>query len=1056
MKKTLIIIGGVLATLFVLALMAVFMMAPTVADEVIQSRVAKLKERTGWTIDYADLKTSGLGGVVIENLAIKDEGESFLTIAKIDATADVASLMSGEKRLSSLSISGVNFILKVDADGNIIPLNDLRSKSEGTKEESSGGGGLAARLAKLPSVDLTDATVTLVSLEGAPALPLKAIKVPTARMETSSSGFDFSGKATIDANEIEGIQLPTTLDGTLSLDPNLRPKAGKLAFDRPLAVSGLSPLPFLVAGLSGAEVNEDGVLVAQDVSVEVVGDPNKRLFKADSIGFALDGLPTSLESFRIVEVSATAPVLYLDYNKAGASSLNDVFVALQAPAADSIVAGAKRFAEKRASRLKVEPLEEEEADEVEEQKGPSRLDRIEALLKRWAPQVVRIHNAQVVSVDERSLALDRQVRDLSMQNASLTIEHELGANRVVIDGQFDAMGDGAALGKARAKLDADYGKMSVSGEVELDAIDLSWAGQLLGQRVRNLIGGGTLRAKVKIQSQGEKAFGVNGMVSVDDLTVTAPFVAEEPIKNVTSSYQFSAKYSALRPMPKPTLLEVPVYEEPKVVEGEPPPPAPPAPQGSLVFEAGTLRFNGVQGTFRPSLYGFNAPGRLPARLDLHVEIPNTDVMKLFNAIPSAVLGETAGTKMAGSLSWVMDVELPLYRASDMKWDSKTVLNEFEVISIPQPVDVRRLMERTKVTITDSIEEEDDFERTITLPAAKPIPAQWLIDHAGLTLEEIDERRREREWPPVPPAKQLGLAKSYVDSPTFWMSSAATNEQAQKPWNDGDPIVGVSEEQPYGKYVFVPLQYISAYMPKAVMTTEDNSFFTHDGFNRHALRASIERNIESGAFKRGASTIAMQMVKNVFLNRKKLISRKVQEAFLVFLMESAVNIPKYRIMEVYLNVIEFGPGIFGIHDAAVHYFGKRPDKLTLGEVAWFVSIIPNPKKYHFYYERRGAISDAWFNRMKRYIQVMYNRERISQEELDAALAAPPEFYKPAKDEPLLRPAPTPDLWAPLLDDDSPFNGLMPSNNQPNAPTPTPNPNGVTPPTGNTNNVPPPTL
>ena len=145
--------------------------------------------------------------------------------------------------------------------------------------------------------------------------------------------------------------------------------------------------------------------------------------------------------------------------------------------------------------------------------------------------------------------------------------------------------------------------------------------------------------------------------------------------------------------------------------------------------------------------------------------------------------------------------------------------------------------------------------------------------------------------------------------------------------------------PYGPYVYVPLHHISPWIPRAILTTEDNSFFKHDGFNRTALRASIERNLDRGDFVRGASTISMQLVKNVFLTREKVIARKVQEAILVWLMESVVRVPKARLLEIYLNVIEFAPGVFGVHDAAVHYFGKRPDELTLAECAWLVTIVP---------------------------------------------------------------------------------------------------------------------
>jgi len=248
--------------------------------------------------------------------------------------------------------------------------------------------------------------------------------------------------------------------------------------------------------------------------------------------------------------------------------------------------------------------------------------------------------------------------------------------------------------------------------------------------------------------------------------------------------------------------------------------------------------------------------------------------------------------------------------------------------------------------------------------------------------------------------QFGMSREFVSSPQYWLSPHAERQAPGKPWREGD-VIQRSQTQPYGPYVFVPLHHISKWMTRAVLTTEDNSFFKHDGINYFALKESVEDNIEAGGkFRRGASTISMQLVKNLFLDQKKLLARKLREAFLVWLMEKVVDVPKERILEVYFNIIEFGPGIFGIHDAAVHYFGKRPSDLTLGEVAWLVSIVPNPKKYHFYWDR-GEITPSWFRRMSRYINVMHNRERTTVEERDEALAEPPAFYKPEADDPVLR-------------------------------------------------------
>ncbi|MFB6373919.1 MAG: biosynthetic peptidoglycan transglycosylase, partial [Bradymonadaceae bacterium] len=174
--------------------------------------------------------------------------------------------------------------------------------------------------------------------------------------------------------------------------------------------------------------------------------------------------------------------------------------------------------------------------------------------------------------------------------------------------------------------------------------------------------------------------------------------------------------------------------------------------------------------------------------------------------------------------------------------------------------------------------------------------------------------------------------------------------------------------------------------------ECNPALEHGGFNWYAFQESVEDNLEAGAFVRGASTVSMQLVKNVFLSFDKVVARKIREAFLVWLMESVVDVPKARILELYFNIIEFGPGIFGIHDASVHYFGKRPDELTLSEVLWLVGIVPNPKEYHRYYER-GKITDAWYETLVTYAEIMHERDRATKKDVERVRKNKPNFYKP---------------------------------------------------------------
>jgi hypothetical protein len=189
--------------------------------------------------------------------------------------------------------------------------------------------------------------------------------------------------------------------------------------------------------------------------------------------------------------------------------------------------------------------------------------------------------------------------------------------------------------------------------------------------------------------------------------------------------------------------------------------------------------------------------------------------------------------------------------------------------------------------------------------------------------------------------------------------------------------------------WTPLQAVSPYMVKAIRTNEDGSFYSHGGVSWLQVRSTLERNIQERRFVRGASTVSMQVVKNVFLSHRKTLARKLQEVFLTLAMEQVVKVPKERIMEIYLNIVEWGPYVYGIRSAARHYFGKSPSALTPGEAVWLVSILPGPRRYHSYYSR-GGISDVWWDRMRKLLKVMLERGHLTPEEFAQADAARPLF------------------------------------------------------------------
>lgn len=202
----------------------------------------------------------------------------------------------------------------------------------------------------------------------------------------------------------------------------------------------------------------------------------------------------------------------------------------------------------------------------------------------------------------------------------------------------------------------------------------------------------------------------------------------------------------------------------------------------------------------------------------------------------------------------------------------------------------------------------------------------------------------------------------------------------------------------GTAAWTPIELISPFMIQAVVAHEDGRFFRHRGFAETEIGAALARNLKAKAFKFGASTITMQLVKNVFLHRDKLLSRKFQEALIVWWLEQQVD--KKWIMELYLNVIEYGTGIYGIRNAALHYFGTLPIQLSPAQAAFLATILPSPKAYDEQYAR-GEPSPSTKQRVAKFLHHMHARDRIDDEALAYGLEeiAQMRFYDPAQPPPL---------------------------------------------------------
>jgi hypothetical protein len=193
----------------------------------------------------------------------------------------------------------------------------------------------------------------------------------------------------------------------------------------------------------------------------------------------------------------------------------------------------------------------------------------------------------------------------------------------------------------------------------------------------------------------------------------------------------------------------------------------------------------------------------------------------------------------------------------------------------------------------------------------------------------------------------------------------------------------------GTPAWTNLDDISPFMIAAVLTTEDGAFYKHKGFNHAAIRSSVQANLKARRFVRGASTISMQLAKNLFLARDKALSRKIEEVILTDYLEQIFR--KDDMMELYLNVVEFGPDVYGITQAAEYYFGRKPEELHLAECFFLSSLLPSPLRYGKLREK-GEVSETWMRHLKALMEISAKNGKITTAELEEGLKEPVVFVR----------------------------------------------------------------
>jgi len=174
--------------------------------------------------------------------------------------------------------------------------------------------------------------------------------------------------------------------------------------------------------------------------------------------------------------------------------------------------------------------------------------------------------------------------------------------------------------------------------------------------------------------------------------------------------------------------------------------------------------------------------------------------------------------------------------------------------------------------------------------------------------------------------------------------------------------------------WMPLDKISPYLVQAVVVSEDDKFWSHKGFDFEAIKTALKKDIRNKTWRYGGSTITQQLAKNLFLSPSKNPIRKIREVILTWRLESTLS--KKRILELYLNVVEWGAGIFGAEAASQRYYGKPASDLSPQEAAHLAVVLPSPRRYN-----PLSGSDYIEDRAREVLDIMVKRGIVAPEEAE---------------------------------------------------------------------------
>jgi len=445
---------------------------------------------------------------------------------------------------------------------------------------------------------------------------------------------------------------------------------------------------------------------------------------------------------------------------------------------------------------------------------------------------------------------------------------------------------------------------------------------------------------------------VAGSVGVDDLSINVAELSSEVMAGNSISYRFTADLSPHVVLPPPYLRD-------------PLAPTSSLPRGRLRITSGSLTVNGITARLAADVAGVL---RGPVSVELAAGGRSVPVNDVIHAAPPELSGDLANAEVEGTADFSVALLARPDSLSSLRWQGSLQVNDFAVLSIPESINVFKLNGPFEHEFSDTI----SGRRAVRIPEYQPVSMEWMLMHSEHSASRIIATMKENaEIAAVRPEPDI---VGETDRPVL---------------EDGPGRIPIDDT-----FDYVRLDDMSPWIVRAVLTGEDGDFFFYRGINPVTLADAIEINLEAGEILFGASTISMQLVKLLFLDMDRIFSRKLQELFLTFVMEQHVPVPKDRILELYLNLAEFGPGIYGVAQAARYHFNTDPASLSAAQATWLASILPAPGLWSLRHTR-GIVSEEQMQRVNRLYAIMLERGRMTAEEYETALANPPVVLSPGE-------------------------------------------------------------